>query len=166
MLKISVTGHRPLKIGGYAPCARHKAIRRHMRELLTKLKAENSDLLLYSGGALGIDQFWMEVGQHLEIPVVAILPFPGFASVWPQASQDYLKILLAKCQSTRYVHNTLIPDKQWAAQAMLDRDQELVNACDLLVAYWNGTRGGTAHTVRLANKTRKDLLTFNPDEIY
>jgi|SRR6185436_2636543 len=165
MLHISATGHRPPKLGGYAPCAKHRAIRRHMRDLLTKLKQERGEITIYSGGANGIDQFWMEVGHYLKLPVVAILPFPGFWSLWPESGQKHLASLLAKCSEVRYTHAVQLTDKPAAVQAMMDRDKDLVNACDLLVAYWNGTKGGTAHTVGFANEAKKDILIFNPDEI-
>lgn len=166
MLHISATGHRPPKLGGYAPCEKHRAIRRHMRDQLTKLKEEYGEITIYSGGANGIDQMWMEVGHFLKLPVVAILPFPGFSRLWPSEGQKHLKSLLDKCVEIRYTHtDSEITDKSTAVQAMLDRDKDLVNACGLLVAYWNGTKGGTAHTVGFAKTAKRDILIFNPDEI-
>lgn len=165
MLRISATGHRPPKLGGYEPCEKHRAIRRHMRAVLQKLQDQYKDLTLYSGGANGIDQFWMEVGHYLKLPVVAILPFPSFSSLWPQSGQDHLKELLDKCQEVRYTHgDSEITSKVQAAQAMISRDKELVDACDLLVAYWDGTRGGTAHTVEFARQAKRDIYIFNPND--
>lgn len=166
MLHISVTGHRPPKLGGYAPCEKHRAIRRHMRELLTKLKKEHGEITLYSGGANGIDQFWMEVGHYLEIPVVAILPFPSFDKLWPAEGRKHFRELLDKCVEVRYTNvDSEITDKSRAVQAILKRDKELVRVCDLFVAYWNGTKGGTAHTVGFARDANKPMNVFNPDEI-
>jgi len=166
MRHFSATGHRPPKLGGYAPCEKHRAIRRHMRDTLLRLKAEHGDVTIYSGGANGIDQFWMEVGHHLEIPVVAILPFPSFDKLWPVSGRKHLRNLLDKCVEVRYTHSDAeITDKSSAIQAMLDRDIDLVNACDELVAYWNGTKGGTAHTVGFAQKAGKPINIFNPETI-
>lgn len=166
MFKISATGHRPPKLGGYVPCEKHKAIRRHMRDTLQELQRKHGEITIYSGGANGIDQFWMEVGHYLEIPVIAILPFPGFSRLWPRSGQEHLQDLLDKCWEVRYTHSDAdITDKSSAVQAMLDRDKDLVNACDLLVAYWNGTKGGTAHTVGFAKSADKPVLIFNPDTI-
>jgi len=137
-----------------------------MRDTLLRLKAEHGDVTIYSGGANGIDQFWMEVGHHLEIPVVAILPFPSFDKLWPVSGRKHLRNLLDKCVEVRYTHSDAeITDKSSAIQAMLDRDIDLVNACDELVAYWNGTKGGTAHTVGFAQKAGKPINIFNPETI-
>lgn len=166
MHHISVTGHRPDKLGGYAPCAKHRAIRRHMRDTLLDLKAKHGELTIYSGGALGIDQFWMQVGHYLELPVVAILPFPSFDRIWPQESKDELKELLDKCVEVRYSsQDHEAKTKAEITVALYKRNQDLVAACDTLVAYWNGTTGGTAHAVRSAKAAFKPTLIFNPDEL-
>lgn len=137
-----------------------------MRELLTQLKATHGEITMYSGGANGIDQFWMEVGHYLEIPVVAILPFPSFDKLWPESGRKHLRDLLDKCIEVRYTHTDAeITDKSSAVQAMMDRDLDLVNAGDELVAYWNGTKGGTAHTVGFARKAGKPVTIINPDDI-
>lgn len=121
---------------------------------------------MYSGGANGIDQFWMEVGHYLQISVVAILPFQGFDKLWPRSGQEHLRELLDKCVEVRYTRSdSEITSKSKAIQAILDRDKDLVNACDLLVACWNGTEGGTAHTVRFAQKAGKPVNIFNTDII-
>lgn len=65
-VKIAVTGHRPEKLGGYSAIDNFKTIRRHMRDFL--LTQEKPTLI--SGGALGIDQFWIEVGLYLELDVI------------------------------------------------------------------------------------------------
>jgi nucleoside 2-deoxyribosyltransferase len=137
-----------------------------MRDHLTKLREEHGEITIYSGGANGIDQFWMEVGHYLGIQVVAILPFPSFDKLWPESGRKHLRELLDRCQEVRYTHTDAeITDKATAVQAMMDRDLDLVNACDELVAYWNGTKGGTAHTVGFAQKAGKPVSIFNPDEI-
>lgn len=136
-----------------------------MRDLLIKLRDEHGDLTLYSGGALGIDQFWMQVGQFLEIPVVALLPFPGFDRVWPQESRLFLQGMLDNCTDVRYTHPDAVTGKGNIVRALLDRDKDLVNACDLMVAYWNGAKGGTAHTVEFTRQAGKKILIFNPDDI-
>ncbi len=162
MLNISVTGHRPPKLGGYSPCEKHRAIRRHMRNLLQKLQQEHGELTLFSGGANGIDQFWMEVGQHLQLPVVAIIPFQGYEKLWPEHGQKHFRDLLSKCLEVRYTVTDKVTTKPQAAEANKLRNKELVHACDLMVAYWDRTKGGTAHAVAYANKVKRDLLIFDP----
>lgn len=135
-----------------------------MRDLLTKLRDERGDITIYSGGALGIDQFWMQVGQFLQIPVVAILPFPGFDKMWPEDSSLFLQGMLDNCLEVRYTHSEAVGSAN-PVKSLLDRNQDLVNACDTMVAYWNGSKSGTEHAVKLTRQAGKKILIFNPDEI-
>jgi uncharacterized phage-like protein YoqJ len=157
MLTIAVTGHRPSKLGGYNNDAAHKAIRRHMRDFLA---TQSYPLVLISGGALGIDQFWMEVGLHLSLPVIAALPFEGYDDRWPAASRQEYKKLLDRCQSVKY-----ICEPGYAASKMQTRNEWMVDNCDLLVAYWNGTPGGTANCVKYARLKERKIVVYNPNEI-
>lgn len=164
-MKIAVTGHRPDKLGGYATCDKHVAIQRHMSELVTNLHASHSDLELLSGGAQGIDKWWIETGLSLNIPVHAILPFKGHDKKWPRASREELRLLLDRCQSVRYHFDPPPSDYSGVVEAMHGRNAELVKECDVLIAYWNGSHGGTAQTVSTASLQKKTTYIFNPDEI-
>ena len=136
-----------------------------MRDLLTRLKDESGEITIYSGGANGIDQFWMEVGLHLEMPVVAILPFPGFDSLWPEKGQLHLQGMLDNCAEVRYTHPERITELSKVVAALMDRNRDLINACDVLAAYWNGTKGGTANAVKYALDIKKQVEIYNPDLI-
>jgi uncharacterized phage-like protein YoqJ len=159
MTKIAVTGHRPDKLGGYPNCDWHKAIRRHMRDFLHQEAAANGDIEIISGGALGIDQMWIEVGLFLEIPVIAALPFDGFDSRWPVESQKKLRSFLDRCTSVVYVEET--PSRE----AFQRRNEWMVDNCDKLVAYWNGTSGGTANCLKYAQKITKLTYIINPNKL-
>jgi predicted Rossmann fold nucleotide-binding protein DprA/Smf involved in DNA uptake len=133
-----------------------------MRDFLLQ-EMKQSEITIYSGGALGIDQFWMEVGHYLKIPVVALLPFPGFDRIWPRSSRQDLQNLLVDCSEVRYTIGTEQSDYYDIARALLQRNGDLVKACDIMVAYWNGTKGGTANAVRQAKDAKKQLIIQNPD---
>ena len=155
---ITVTGHRPDKLGGYNNTDGHKAIRRHMRDFLEQ--APDGELVIVSGGALGIDQFWMEVGLHLDLPVVAALPFEGYDSKWPAFSRKKYKKLLDQCWQVQYVC-----DSGYHPAKLQTRNEWMVDNSDVICAYWNGSEGGTANCVSYAIRQNKVLNTFNTDEI-
>lgn len=155
---IAVTGHRPDKLGGYNNDNAHRAIRRHMRDSLQE--GPMDEMVLVSGGALGIDQFWMEVGLHLGIPVVAALPFEGYDSKWPAASRRKYAKLLDQCWDVRY-----ICDSGYHPSKLQIRNEWMVDNSDALWAYWNGTEGGTANCVSYAIKRKQNLSCFNTDDI-
>lgn len=157
MTYIAVTGHRPDKLGGYSNHEAHRAIRRHMRNFL--LEAPEGELVLLSGGALGIDQFWIEVGLYLDLPIQVVIPFKGYDARWPESSQKTYKELLDKCWSVEYLFNEYKPD------AYQLRNQFLVDNSDALVAYWNGSSGGTANCIDYARKRKRIVTVFDTNEI-
>ena len=158
MVRIAVTGHRPDKLGGYKATEKHKAIRRHMKDLLEKVP--DGELVLISGGALGIDQFWMEVGLHLELPVMAILPFEGYNDRWPKSSKDKYEVLLDKCVEVMYAC-----EPGYAAHKMQTRNEWMVDNCDILMAYWDGSESGTSNCIDYAVKRKKIVNIFNIKDI-
>jgi uncharacterized phage-like protein YoqJ len=114
------------------------------------------NLAIIAGGAQGIDQFWMRVGLELDIPVIAALPFKGFDNKWPLSSRLLLDIILDACSEVIYVAEE--PD----ISAFQTRNEWIVDHCNLLVAYWDGSDGGTANCVKYADKKRIETVIFNP----
>lgn len=158
MVWIAVTGHRPDKLGGYNAHDDHRAIRRHMRDFLSE--APDGELVLVSGGALGIDQFWIEVGLHLELPVVVALPFKGYNDKWPAASRQKYEELLDKCWQVQYVCEPGY--EPWKLQ---ERNKWMVDNTDILVAYCTGQSSGTQNCIDYAVTQSKIVHEFNPDVI-
>jgi len=158
MVKIAVTGHRPDKLGGYNATENFKAIRRHMRNFLEQ--APDGELELISGGALGIDQFWMEVGLHLDLPVVAALPFRGYNDRWPLFSRQKYEKLLDKCREVHYVC-----EPGYDPSKLQIRNVWMVDKCDTLVAYYNGSPGGTQNCVEYAISKDKRVTEFDTNDI-
>ena len=157
-MRIAVTGHRPDKLGGYNNLEAHKAIRRHMRAFLEQ--APDVELALISGGALGIDQFWMEVGIFLGLSVIAALPFEGFDRKWPATSRRKLDKLLDHCDEVLYVC-----EPGYHPNKLQKRNEWMVDNCSALVAYWNGTPGGTANCLDYAGVQGVQATIYNSDEI-
>lgn len=149
---IAVTGHRPNKLGGYNAEDNFRAIRRHMKDLLTELAPSR----IISGGALGIDQFWMEVGIYLGIPVIGALPFEGYDARWPKASREKYRGLLDKCEEVRYIGLV-----GYDPAKLQKRNEWMVDNSDLLVAYWDGSTGGTANCVDYAKKIQRDIKAYD-----
>jgi len=158
MTRIAVTGHRPDKLGGYNADTNFKAIRRHMRDFLNQ--APDGELVLISGGALGIDQFWIEVGLHLNLPVIAALPFEGYNSKWPLSSQKKYQELLDRCEEVRY-----ICEPGYEAHKLQTRNEWMVDNSDAIAAYWTGVAGGTSNCIDYAASKNIPINIFDPNTI-
>lgn len=144
-LIVAATGHRPSKLKtGY-----------DIAPLITLVKpwlASRKPDTVISGMALGWDQAVAIAAMDLGIPVKAYLPFIGQADQWPQAAiYEYMR-LLERCEERVVVNQGGY--EPWKMQA---RNEAMVDAADLVLALWNGGKGGTGNCVAYAEKQRKPI---------
>lgn len=146
-LTIAGTGHRPNKLGGYSP------------EVFSTLVGVAKDALIevqptkvISGMALGWDTALAVAARELNIPFIAAVPFFEQPSAWPQASQDMYHGLLASASDVVYVC-----DKGYAPWKMQIRNEWMVDHCDVVLALWDGTSGGTGNCIAYADKVKKPI---------
>lgn len=141
-MRYAVTGHRPVKLGGYAPEAQDILYRFAVRVL-----SEYDPDEVISGMALGWDTAIARAAIYLAVPLVAAVPFVGQEEAWPAASQRTYNELLSRAE-----HVEVITSGGYSPQAMQLRNEWMVDHCDILLALWDGSAGGTGNCVRYANR--------------
>lgn len=153
---VAFTGHRPQKIGGFnTPNPIYNFINNEITRTLIDLKPTKA----ISGMALGIDQIAVEVCIKLGIPFIAAVPFKGQELAWPIASQKKYFELLERADSIEYVS-----PGGYAAWKMQVRNQFMVDRCDVLIAVFDGTPGGTKNCFDYAVAKSKKIIRINPLE--
>ncbi len=161
--RCAFTGHRPHKFPWKynEDDERCIALKMALAEQITTL-ADAGVTDFYSGGADGVD-CWaalVVLGLRKKNPVLrlhCILPFGGQADKWNQSAQERYHTILKEANSVEYVSH------EYYNGCMLDRNHRLVEATDLLLAVYNGERrGGTAATVRYAQKAGRKIIILNP----
>ena len=152
-LKLGISGHRPHKI---TPAA-YLQIKRDLRERL-EILAEDYQLTLLSGMALGVDLFAAKVAAQIKLPFEAFIPFDGYDSRWSPEDRADLQKLLAKA---RKIH---IVCSEASKFAFIKRNEALVTASDQLLAYLlpQEVNSGTAQTVNFAYGLCKPVKVINP----
>lgn len=86
-----------------------------------------------------------------------ILPHEGQADKWSDSAQERYRFILSQADSAEYV------SREYYEGCMLDRNHSLVEAAGVLLAVYNGERrGGTAATVRYAQKLGKKIIILDP----
>lgn len=143
-MRLAVTGHRPAKLGGWSPQARERLY----RFAISRFEAMPFyPERVLTGMALGWDLAVAEACRTMGIPFIAYVPCEGQELRWnPEDQQRYRELLGAAHE----IEN--VPGGEYAAYKMLRRDEAMVDACDELLALWNGSSGGTAHTVNYARQ--------------
>lgn len=147
---IAGTGHRPDKLGGYG----HKPLV-HLVNLAEDWLEENKPEKVISGMALGWDYALACAAFNLDIPIIAAVPFKGQESRWPDESQRNYRALLKECEQVVYVC-----EDGYAVWKMQKRNEWMVDNCDVVLAMWNGSPGGTANCVRYAEKAGKPIVNL------
>lgn len=162
----AITGHRPMKfIFGYDE-EDHKCIRLKlaMGEQIGKL-IQGGASLFYTGMAQGTDQWGAEIvlamkRQYPHVRLAAVLPCETQADRWsPQQRERYFDTL-ARCD------DVITLSARYTRQCMRERNRYMVDHADVLLTIYDGnTKGGTAYTVRYAQKKNRRIITIRPDTL-
>lgn len=165
--RCAFTGHRPQKFlwrydESADACIRLKALlSRQIEELLL---SGTTDFL--SGMAEGVDTWsamavlaWRE--KLPKVKLHCILPCLTQADQWSRDSRKTYYSILEQADSVVYVN------RLYHKNCMLERNRFLVNHADILLAVYNGEwRGGTAATVRYAQKRGIRTIILHPDTLH
>jgi len=161
--RCAFTGHRPHKFPWRYDESDSRCVA--LKDALTKqimelAKAGITDY--YCGGADGVD-CWAALiilKQRENDPTLrlhCILPYEQQAEKWSNFAKERYRFILEQADSVKYV------SQQYYNGCFLERNHQLVEAADLLLAVYNGEkRGGTAATVRYARKLKREIRILHP----
>lgn len=141
------TGHRPDKLGWYSP-----NVAARLKGLASVLLAELQPAWVLSGMALGWDQALAGAALAARIPLAAVIPFEGQELRWPAESQATYRKLRAEASWE------VVTSGAYSADAMHARNRWMVDNATHVLALWSGAEGGTAHTVRYAERVGRPVV--------
>ena len=160
------TGHRPVRYSfGYdeehEKCKQLKVV---LNEQIATLVA-GGIRTFYSGMALGADTWLAEAvldmrKAHPSVRLIAVLPCETQANRWSAEQRERYFDILPNCDEviTLATHFT--------SSCMQERNRYMVDCTGYLLAvYDNGTHGGTAYTVRYAQKRSRKIISIHPDTL-
>lgn len=157
------TGHRPAKFPwkydeNDPQCVELKAVLARQIEKLAAAGVTD----FFTGMALGVDT-WAAIAvldlreRNPAIKFHCVLPCEGQETKWSTSAQVRYRDILREADSVEYVKRT------YDRKCMLERNQRLVDSAALLLAVYNGEkRGGTAATVRYAQKAGREIIVIDP----
>lgn len=155
-MKIAITGHRPNKLGNDYDLT-SELIRRIRLEIYDILRNKKATELI-TGMALGIDTLFAQIAIDYCFPFIAALPCKNQQSKWPERSRiTYNKIINDPLCTVKY-----ITDSEYTPRCMQIRNEWMVDNCDLLIAVWNGSTGGTMNCINYAITKNKEIIYINP----
>ena len=147
-MRLALTGHRPDKLGGYAPCAFHEQVREATRACFLAWRPVE----VISGMAQGFDTIGAQLAVEIGLPLVAAIPFEGQERAWPVAARaEYERLLRAASEVV------LVSPGAFAAWKYQKRNEYMVDRGTWVLACWDGSPGGTANCIQYAGRTGKGV---------
>lgn len=147
MTTVALTGHRPEKI--HSPEIAHD-------EASLFLSKVNKPVVI-SGMAAGFDLIGAEAALDLEIPVIAAVPWLGHKP--RKDDRDRYDHILKNAMEIVYVVDTLPFPGKWVYQK---RNEWMVDKADVVLAYFDGSPGGTKNCIDYALKTKVPVAVIEP----
>ena len=135
--RVAITGHRPPELGGYDANPVTDRLRAKLVEILTATLEIRPDLVVLTGLGLGAEQLGAEAAAIAGVPYVAVLPFPGQESVWPEAGRRHYRDLLAGASDQVVLQSRAPATKAQAGVALSRRNAWLARHADEAVVIWN-----------------------------
>lgn len=158
-MKIAITGHRPNKLNNDYDLT---------GPLIMNIKAKLSELIvrfqpdyMISGMALGIDTLWAELSFECNAKLIACIPDTAQPDRWPPKSQTRYYRILDKAYQVVNVSNSSV----YHIAHLQKRNEYMVDLCDLLIAVWDCSGGGTANCVNYCVSKEKDWIHLNPTDM-
>lgn len=146
---LTVTGHRPNKLGGYrTPNLHYNSVMEGLDRTLLEFQPER----VITGMAMGVDQWMAELCVWNGVPFVAAIPFENFESKWYESTKRKYYELLNKAAEV-----VLVCQGEFASWKMQRRNEWMVDRCDRVAAVFDGTDGGTANTIGYARSSGKPI---------
>ena len=147
---LGFTGHRPASLPGSYSDSTNRALLNTADSILAQYKPTK----VISGMALGWDTAVAQTVINRGIGLIAAIPFKSQSLKWPLHSQDRYQKLLNRAERIE-----IISSGDYSLQAMQQRNQWIVDRCDLLMALWHQDKSGTKNCIDYALAINRP--TFN-----
>lgn len=145
------TGHRPHKLGGYGQDTFNSLVK-CATYALERIKPR----LVISGMALGWDQALAQAAINLGIPFDAYCPTGEVNPKWGYEAKQYYAYLLSMAREVKVI------SKKYTFDCMQRRNEWMVDDCDLVIALWDGSSGGTANCINYAKEVKRPWANLWP----
>ena len=162
-LSCAFTGHRPLKFPWrYDETDSRCVILKSVLTEQIKALAEAGVTEFLSGMAEGTDVWCAEIVLELRkdnpaLKLHCVLPCEEQADYWSTEAQKRYHDVVRQADQITSVN------RKYTKSCMLERNHWLVDHAGRLLAVYNGEyRGGTAATIRYAQKAKRKIIIINP----
>lgn len=175
MIHLTLTGHRPNKLAGYdLSHPSYQVLQNDLEKIIEDKLKEHKEVWCHSGLALGADTVWSMAILKMKEKYPNNVLFHAEIPMWSQKDQWFKKVDIDFWQEqvnkadriTVYdwqFQNKPDKNKKWLAGKVLqDRNIGMIDACDILIAVYDGSsKGGTRNAIDYATSIGKSILKLN-----
>lgn len=157
------TGHRPQNLGFAPGSAAETALKNRISGELLRLITEQNVRHFISGMALGVDTYAAQAVLKLkeiypDLTLECAVPCKGQEKRWKREDREVYADILSRAD------RVTVLQEAYAPFCMQLRDAYMVENADIVLAVWNGRKGGTAYTVSCARKRGRTIIVIPPEE--
>lgn len=150
----SFTGHRRI-------AAEHKAALSSLLQKAISYAYENGVRHFLAGGAVGFDTLAAKAVinfriSHPDVRLVILIPCKNQSLKWNDYERSVYEYTLSVADEVEYLA------EDYYDGCMKERNAELAKRCDMLIAYVGSYVGGSAQTLRMAQKLEKTVYNLYP----
>jgi len=135
---LGVFGLRPPELGGWDANPVSDAVGRRLQDILAAKARMHPDLVVVSGLRLGAEMLGAEAAVAEGLPLVAVLPFPGAESPWPEGSKRRFAQLRSAAAGEVLLEQKAPDTKAKVAGSLRRRDAWFARNLDEAVVVWDG----------------------------
>ena len=145
------TGHRPEKI-----CATEDEVKTWLEKQIDQAIADGYTTFI-SGCAMGVDIWAGQIvlrkkAENPSLHLIAATPWPGFGARWKDGWKEQYFALLHDADLAVNVCD------HYHKGVFQQRNEYMVDRSNRLIAYYNGTPGGTRNTIEYAEKKMIEVV--------
>jgi uncharacterized phage-like protein YoqJ len=172
------TGHRPqakCMFGFNLKDERYQPLYRELTKTIELCINKEGITRFISGGALGIDQiaFWLVhklKEKYPNIKNIVAVPFKNQDKVWTEEQKYWYKKVLEKADEIVFVDeldnfkykDDSVPIGDYSRDKMQKRNEWMCNNSRIVIAVFDGSKGGTNNCVYYARRSGKSIFKLNP----
>lgn len=179
-MNICFTGHRPNKLGGYdINSQKNLMVAKELINVLSNMitESEDEEFHFICGGAIGFDQIAFHICNYIskksnkfkdkKFTTEIAVPFEKQYIKWNKKDVDFYLNQLNQADKITYVDKLEDYNKTTANQGdyhpykMQLRNMYMVDKSDILIACWDGSKGGTYNCVEYASSLKKRIIRLN-----
>jgi uncharacterized phage-like protein YoqJ len=101
-----------------------------------------------SGLRLGAEQLGAEAALQLELPLLAVLPYPEAQKPWPSEARAHFAELVDAAELVLTLETAAPTSRQLAGAALARRDAWLARQVDAAIVVWDGEDDAVGRLVR------------------